>query len=765
MAEVSLPRRGIWWAPALALWLGSCMVAPPADPAPDLSCRETSVVPLDPVAEGQVLWRRGGAGPQVAEVVETAGGAVAEVAFPAGSPTAIFYRPIDLEVGRRFALEMEVTFDGFDDLSRASFGWQGAGRFWLDRLRHVRQGQPYRLVLTPGSIAFGLANDWAEPASWSPQALRVVVEGTPGPDARVRLGPARLRLLPDPAAGARIFGDCVIEEERLSAWLDGRIEAQDEELSFYDLWLDLGLLRPKDSVERADAFRDDNEIRLKYLPPIAGVEPGQTPEGVSQFTTLRFRWQALDLAETLLIAYRMTDETDYLDLARDQVRYWIDRETGGPPSDPKYTWYDHGTAERQVALLLVWEALVERGEDRAFLLDLVEVIRRQAELLASPSFYARNQPTRYHNHAIFQDLALLATVEVMPEWPGSKRWRSQAIARLLEQFDALVVAGEGAWVENSASYQNRTAITCRSVRALLAELQVGESLDEMSAHCAAMDRFFSEISYPDGTWPAYGDTGRFPNSRREPGGGFPVEPLERLFPESGYAVFRRPGDGRRGGWQLDVFAPDQSITHKHADDLSFTLWMDGTEWLIDPGFFAYGDSPHALYGRTAPAHNAVVVGGRDYEPGVGQTDLSWAGDAPGRSLVGRHRGYAPVVVERRFTPDEGGASIVIADRLVTEAGTEAPPAEVWFHAGDGIEVELGDGGVASLVRTADGRRMTVEPGWAARCEAYTGHEGERLAGWFYPAFGEMAPTTSWVCRAPGASWTTTLLLDPDGALD
>ncbi|MFP3449976.1 hypothetical protein SB765_34160, partial [Pseudomonas sp. SIMBA_067] len=67
--------------------------------------------------------------------------------------------------------------------------------------------------------------------------------------------------------------------------------------------------------------------------------------------------------------------------------------------DRKFAWYDHGTAERLLAFLLIWDIGVRQQFEHRFMVRLRSAIFKHAQLLASEMFYASHQASRYHNHA------------------------------------------------------------------------------------------------------------------------------------------------------------------------------------------------------------------------------------------------------------------------------------------------------------------------------------------------------------------------------
>jgi hypothetical protein len=657
-----------------------------------------------------------------------------------------------------FDVQFSFELNGWKSIDTVSVGWRAGDRFWLERLKHVENGVLNQVEVRPGSVAFGLANDWLEPETWAVDQLRIVVVGTPGATARLDLLGASLLTKSSTEETYRLrLGDRFVSEDRFEEWY-ARIRGRGKNAKFSNAWSAFSSPRRRHALANAEALRNRGEYRLTSLPPIEGKDSLSVPGEIADFTTSRYRWLSLDIVRTLLDAYDQSEEAEYLYLARDHVRDWMKDHHGGVQGDEKYMWYDHGTAMRLISLLRFWEYGAENGFSMLFMRDLLRTIVTHARLLAAPSFYSRNQPELYHNHGIFQDISLLAAGLVIPELEDAEGWRTLASSRLLNQFHHLV-SKEGVWVENTSAYHFGAVRICRLSEELLSgpETEVqGESLPEL---CAAMDRFSGRLRNPDGTVSAFGDGWRLSNATRS---NFPAtyrKPAEDfIYPESGFVILAgaEDQDAQLPRWQLTAINSSLSITHKHADNLSFTLWADGIEWMIDPGFHSYSDSPHGLYARRAEAHNAVVLSGLSYEPRVGMGRVVTSEILENGAVVAlEHTGYKNILMRRRFATRKDQGIVFLQDEVERAFGAPSVPAETWFHLGDGV---VGEWSAASKVlqlhhpdRTT---RVAVVFDWEADCQSFSGQLESVMAGWFYPAFGQARETESWRCVNSAARGTS-----------
>ena len=79
----------------------------------------------------------------------------------------------------------------------------------------------------------------------------------------------------------------------------------------------------------------------------------------------------------------------------------------------------------------------------------------------------------------------------------------------------------------------------------------------------------------------------------------------QLFKESGYCKFTY------GKWILFMHIEEKSdksiASHAHHDFLSFALYYNSMEFLLDVGRLNYSNSTEGIYGKKAKAHNSIII--------------------------------------------------------------------------------------------------------------------------------------------------------------
>jgi uncharacterized heparinase superfamily protein len=216
------------------------------------------------------------------------------------------------------------------------------------------------------------------------------------------------------------------------------------------------------------------------------------------------------------------------------------------------------------------------------------------------------------------------------------------------------------------------------------------------------------------------------------------------FPAGGYYILR--GCGARVVFDCGPLGYLSIAAHGHADALSLLLDYGGTQFLVDPGTYAYHtDRAWRDYFRGTRAHNTVTVDGLDQSV-IGGSFL-WIRHARATllhrgpdSVRGRHDGYTrlqdPVVHERKVWLDSRARVLEVTDHLEC-AGEHT--AEVLWHlhpdctcsmAGSAVRVERG------------GAAISIEPD--ASWGAVTLHSGESNPplGWYSPGIDRKTPATA-----------------------
>lgn len=441
--------------------------------------------------------------------------------------------------------------------------------------------------------------------------------------------------------------------------------------------------------EQADKFKASGECPLTGGVMLPWSYQNRLPDNLLSNNTYRFSWHALHPAAILMLQAHRTKELSLLFAAAEFVSKWLDQSFFDVDEDQKFAWYDHGTAERLISLLLLWVYGNDLKFDNRFMRRLQTAIFRHAQLLASEAFYASNQNTRYHNHAWFQDLALIITALIIDKFHCSDYWLEIAVNRLSDQFDNLIVRENGyaVFIENSIGYHIGAQGLISVVEELLSGSDIATDIHDVANE---MRRFTKTFCYPDGRRPSHGDTFRRPNFKEgKIKRGKPyANPGCIILPKAGYAVVK--GNHDNLPFMLCMFSTSLCKTHKHEDNLSFTFFFDGVEWFIDPSFYSHEyASPITSYLRSAWAHNNVVIKGIEYSVEPNISSITGIVKDDKFELKGNHEAYSNLETERSISGRLSQLSLVGRD-LITQKYQKDYSCDAYliFHLGEGVSAKF-----------------------------------------------------------------------------
>ena len=299
--------------------------------------------------------------------------------------------------------------------------------------------------------------------------------------------------------------------------------------------------------------------------------------------------QSLRIVGQLLVAYEHTQKIEYLKKAKEITESWMSFvESGG---ETKMTWYDHPVGNRTQNLIhlvyLAQEAGIEIDEVR-----YNRILYKHAEYLMEDNNYRKN------NHGIMVDRGLMMLGYVVNDDHLFNKGYYRVIDTFWHSFSY-----RGGHLENSPEYHNMVLRMYKNIEKYLNEHN--DSLGEdVVKHMNEADRYLDIILKPNKRLPAVGDSGHTSLPSRKP--------LWQNFidEEAGIAIIKNKGNKQV---YLSFICGFSTITHKHFDDLSFSLNVDGIDFFVDAGKFDYSKSKIRKYVVTPKAHSSFQVENKFYQ--------------------------------------------------------------------------------------------------------------------------------------------------------
>ncbi|WP_214825671.1 heparinase II/III family protein [Exiguobacterium algae] len=413
-----------------------------------------------------------------------------------------------------------------------------------------------------------------------------------------------------------------------------------------------------------------------------------------------FQIHYLTVLNQLTQAYDDTGDTAYLKYGMRVVKSWTKAHPMNTYKQNRWAYNDHGTAIRTFHLLNFWESYKSSSlyKDTAFTGLMLRTIHDHGTLLATSGFYKT-----YHNHGIFQDMALTAIAQTFPQFDRSTWWQTLATRRLDKQIRHSITS-DAVHLEHSPGYQaymysvlDRFVIWADSNRF---------SLPASMERVEQMPKQLTYMVKPNGTLPIFGDTS---GSKRSTS----IIPHIGDFPELTYAVTQGKSGTRppftakrisnqfsfmREYWsspprafnqatQVMMTAGFHSNAHKHADDLSIDVYGLGRDFIIETGRYGYTNRPERRSVFGVEAHNTVHREGENL-------DLSAAMRKKSRILQVRNTGSTLISVgesqligkdatHRRTLVYDREQTLVVYDRITSPASAKYVQR---FHLAEGLKL-------------------------------------------------------------------------------
>lgn len=311
--------------------------------------------------------------------------------------------------------------------------------------------------------------------------------------------------------------------------------------------------------------------------------------------TYQLYLQALNCVSFLLNAYEISNDINYLLKSNEIIESWYEYQIKKPANN--MVWYDHPTAYRAHNLvyfmILAKKNNLNIDEDK-----YIALIEQHAHYLYSDGNYRKN------NHGIMMDRALIL-LGILLEHPDASRWIEKGIWRLKDTF-YYSFSYNGVHLENSPEYHRIVYNLYFSTETFLNQnnLSLGEDLLNI---LSKSEKYFLMLSKPDGSLPMIGDSGKlFINNQ--------MKKFESFYDQTaGISILQsKNNDNEELSSWISFVCGYGTTTHKHFDDLSFTLFYKGKDIFVDSGKYGYGKSKIRSYIVSPSAHNTLCLRGKRY---------------------------------------------------------------------------------------------------------------------------------------------------------
>lgn len=483
-----------------------------------------------------------------------------------------------------------------------------------------------------------------------------------------------------------------------------------------------------------------------------------------------------DLA-TLTRAWWHTGDDRYAEGAASFLRQWIAAARVTSVKRADVYWSTLNTAIRLTVWPEAWTRLLKaEAFDAEIRLQMLKMFYHQAEYL-----------TEHHgggNWLVTESRALLGVALLLPEFTRAAVWEQTALGRLGREIETQTYP-EGAQYELTPHYH----LVCIGGFVTPVHLMRRNGRDMPPEYLERLEKMYEYLMYvskPDRHIPMLNDSDH--------------NNIQRLMAD-GAALFGREDmryiatDGAKGDepapaslamtfagqyvmrsdWSSDALylifdAGPYGIGHQHEDKLNVDIHAYGSDLILDPGRFTYGDPKWRSFFLETVGHNLILVDGagqnrrrspRETWVATAPMPVTWASCdafdyARGDYDEGFGRDGAGRVTHTRAVWFVKPAFWVVADFLRPDADTEHEYQALW-HFGRGEA--RADGHTVVFSGETAGMRVTPALPESAQVEITEGRE-DPPQGWISYWYGEKHPAPTAVYTFAGGAVDLPTVLYP-----
>jgi hypothetical protein len=652
--------------------------------------------------------------------------------------------PIKGKICNKFSVNLKISNTDFENIKSVAYGIVCDKQFYAIKIKHL-YNQALRLDFDFNSIAFELFNEnQLQKIDFTKiEKFRIIILGNLQESCEIELSETEIKKVSEIAGYNYIIPNCFqinFEEKKYkfpedfsNFWQVYTNSKNNISSKFFDkYWHEEIIHSLKASDTNSDELMNEGIIYLTNLPKIKS-DFNLPPQALAQTNNHQYRWHSLVPMAYLINSYEKTGNRNYLNQAWVFYERWAETNFYKKTENLRYCWYDHGTAERLMRLIRLWQHFVKEKFDVTSAARLLFVIYKHIELLGNPAFYARNQIYKYHNHAVFQFHSLILAGMEFSFLENTEKLTNQAVNLTLEQIYSLV-GKDGASLENSSAYHDgMMGLVAMTYEILLNSSKYENQAKKLVDLHQRMKNFYQDLSYPDSSLPSFGDTNRKPNVKRNLTN---LENLDNLpakglkIYESGFAFFEgKLSQNSNKTYQLKLINSSKTKIHKQNDNLHFTLWAGGIEWICDVGVHSYSENPHSKYCRTTQAHNAPYIENLPYTPSINNTKIvSFDNVSENCHIQLQHKCYQELKVLREVNFGTGNGEILIKDII-----SKRQNYSLNFTFGDEVEANVMENIISLTSKLTDTKVFMV---FDKKCKItinQNSSEENEIYGWFYPA--------------------------------
>lgn len=354
--------------------------------------------------------------------------------------------------------------------------------------------------------------------------------------------------------------------------------------------------------------------------------------------TYQLYLHTLNFNNSLVRAFVKKQDLKYIVKAKSIIEDWIKENLN---QKENYAWYDHTVSSRIQNLLYYQSNAPDRYKIKKKKFE--KTIEKHLDFLVKFKNYTEN------NHGIMMDRALIISALFLED----KELRDEYIMLAKNRIEKAILRDysyQSVHLENSPDYHRMVTNWLNKVSKLLDDIKMTLSSKYKNILKEA-EAYNGIISNYNKVYPMIGDTA-YGKTR------YKKLHNDMVDYEAGIAVL----NNKNTQSTLVFNCGYQNLTHKHKDDLSFTLSIEREEIFIDSGKYNYHkNDPIRKYMISPEAHSTLLVLNKeyslDYKNKIEITSSFIHKDY--KVIKGIHKGYQGITLERTIIVLNNSVYIII----------------------------------------------------------------------------------------------------------
>lgn len=333
-----------------------------------------------------------------------------------------------------------------------------------------------------------------------------------------------------------------------------------------------------------------------------GFEPIEISDGINwnykhshNSNTYQTYLHSLGILKDFIRVGNYTKDASYFIHAKEMIIDWY--ENNNKDNGKNRAWNEHPVSSRVQHIIEFQENAGEYILSEEIFANIISI---HCEFLSAEKNYKQN------NHGLMMDNALLIAAPYLKDEQLKRFYIDKTLYRvkfaLYRDFSR-----KGVHLENSPEYHRLVLNMFKGIERNLKKMNLSLGKEAITLMKRA-GLYKSYIMKPNFEYPIIGDTGTIKDSKVN------KYYIDFVDYESGIGILqnKNANDLEKSTW-MSFKCGYHSKTHKHMDDLSITLYMDGNDVLIDSGKYSYkGNDPIRKFIVSPKAHNTVNIKNKDY---------------------------------------------------------------------------------------------------------------------------------------------------------